>query len=387
MEQLQNNGVLELVRYMTQQNVSTLTETVQSSRNEPSEFQKELEQQTKTAQRETAQAAEQPKAEQAEQKAEAPVKEEENAKQTLETEQAVMQQLIAAGVVNITPVNETATVQEAPVELAVEATVNTVQAEPEGVVAAQTAMTAEQPTVVQQEQVNAPQTEQSGQPVETEVQGPVTVQERQPQAELQPRQDGGQQGPEFTAKTETAPQTVERDEVEVTNAAEGAQPLFEQVDEIPVKVGETDAPQPATQTTNVEEQVEVKLTEALEQGESKLEIQLTPEYLGTIKVELTRSADGTLHIVLNAENGQTGSLLEKHSANLQNLLMANGQERVQVEVQNTQENQQHPQQDLADGRNGNQQNGQQQSRREPQDAQDFLQQLRLGLIPADEEES
>ena len=43
MEQLQSSGILELVHYVTQQSVSTLTETVQSSGNEPSEFQKELE--------------------------------------------------------------------------------------------------------------------------------------------------------------------------------------------------------------------------------------------------------------------------------------------------------------------------------------------------------
>lgn len=387
MEQLQNSGILELVRGMTQKNLNSLTETIRIDQRESGGFRKELEEQTKAAQSETAEQTEGSKS--AENTAETGKKGKltsEDAEETLETEQAVMQQLIAAGVVNFAPMANKVVPREETVVTAVD-----VNARAELIAAAKEADSIRLPeqgttqpgqeAVVQTNDVPAAESETVN-PAETLVQTETVP--------VETRQSETQQNETRFSNTETAPQTAEKEKFEVTDVAEGAQPVFESVNEIPVKVGETTELRQTAETADVEEQVEVKISGALEQGESKVEIRLTPEYLGTVKVELTRSEDGTLHIVLNAENSQTSSLLEKHSGNLQNLLMASGQERVQVEVQNTQESQQHQQQDLADGRNGNQQGGQQenqqQSRRNTQDSQVFLQQLRLGLIPLDDEE-
>lgn len=384
MEQLQSSGILELVHYMTQQSVSNLTGAVSSSGNEPSEFQKELEEQTKAVKGEVAEIAQQPKPKKAEENAEPSAEESESVKQTLEAELTVMQQLIASGVVNMVPVSEDAIPQEVGVVAAAEVAEVNVTTAPAMVSEAMTmpAEEAKQPNVAEQMPA-APNAEQSEQPVET-VQEQTVVQEKMPQAELSSEQGEMQQDTQFTAKTDDAPRGVEQDEIKVTDAAEADQTLFGEVKEIPVKVGETQAPKQTERPASVEEQVETKLSAALMKGESKVEIQLTPDYLGTIKVELTRSEDGTLNIVLSTENSQTGTLLEKHSSNLQNLLMAGGQERVQIEVHTAQEHRQNPEQDLADGHNGGQHQERHQERREEQTQQDFLQQLRLGLIPMEE---
>lgn len=385
MEQLQNNGILELVYTAARQNISALTESIRCNGNEPSEFQKQFKQQTKAAESTTIQ---EPK-EKVEQSTENPVEDSESAQRTLENEQVVVQHLIAAGVVNITTVDEMAQSQEATVELTVGLNVEQNTAITAGVNVEATSMqmaeTPMQETMQQEQGSTMLVGNTSEQPTEA-AQETIVVTE-QTQLENQSEQPGLQNS-DAMARTDAASKTVKEENFKVTDAAEGTQQVFENVQEIPVKVGETTTLKQIAETASVEEQVEVKLSQALEQGVGKVEIQLTPGHLGTVTVELTRTVDGTLSIVLSAENSQTGSLLEKHSSNLQNLLMAGGQERVQIEVHNTQESQQHQQQqDFAEGRNGNQHQQQEQSRREPRDAQDFLQQLRLGLIPMDSEAS
>ena len=92
-----------------------------------------------------------------------------------------------------------------------------------------------------------------------------------------------------------------------------------------------------------------------------------------------------LHVALRAENSQTQTLLEKDATGLQALLMRNTQQEVQVEVSPQQESQR---QDFEDGRqHGQQQDPQQQKQEQKRNGLDFLQQLRLGLIPLDGEAS
>lgn len=418
MEQVQNNGMQELLRTMTQKTLNNLTETVGTKQNEPSEFQKTLERQNQAAQKENLMQAEESKpAENTEQTQKETGTVSEDEKQTLEIEQTVLQQLIAAGIMNFTPVEQDTIPVESMLEdvqiTALAAALPDTAAETaETAEAAETAETAESvpsEAIAQPEQnTEVPQVQTmpaSPEKAETGRKGIVipTVETAeqsehvqsgeasQSQQTLEPVQTEQLvlQTEEPAENPEARPQTEKQEEFLITETGEGAQPVFGQVDEIPVKVGETAAPEGTAQPEPVEKQVEVKIFEALEQGESKVELQLTPEHLGTVKVELTRSADGSLHIVLHAENSQTGSLLEKHSTHLQSLLMTNGQERVQVEVQNAQENQQNQQhqQNFADGHSGNQHSGQQHrhSHRDEHGGQDFLQQLRLGLIPADEE--
>lgn len=189
---------------------------------------------------------------------------------------------------------------------------------------------------------------------------------------------------------EAQPQAKDGDgEVELLEVEQAPQRVFHDVEAAPVKVGEVyDARQ--TDEADVVKQVDTRISQALQDGESLVRIQLTPENLGSVTVEISQSADGILHVALNARSGETRSLLERHAGDLQGLLSSRGQQDVQVEVQRQSESQQNQNQQHQnyDGRNGHAQDGQErrQSRREHTSSQDFMQQLRLGLIPMDGED-
>ena len=95
------------------------------------------------------------------------------------------------------------------------------------------------------------------------------------------------------------------------------------------------------------------------------------------------SDEGALHVILHAESTRTQNLLEKDMASLQSLLGRETQQEVKVELPRQQEA---PRQSFDDGRqNGGQQHHQQEQRQSSRHSgQDFLHQLRLGLIPAEE---
>lgn len=176
----------------------------------------------------------------------------------------------------------------------------------------------------------------------------------------------------------------EGEKVEVTDVSVGAKPVFHDVEAAPIKVGEAPAAEQGD-TPDVGRQLSAPLVNALEQGDSRVTVQLNPENLGSVEIEITQSANGVLHVALTAANSETRGLLEKHAANLQAMLGSRGQEVVQVEVQRQEESQQ-GQNHSYDGHNGNpnqQQQQEQRRQRQSQNGGDFLQQLRLGLIPLD----
>lgn len=173
--------------------------------------------------------------------------------------------------------------------------------------------------------------------------------------------------------------------MEVIDARQAPQPLFHDVKAAPVKVGEVyDVPK--TEEPDVVRQVDAGLAQALEKGESLVRIQLSPENLGSITVEITRSTEGVIHVALSAHSGETRNLLERHVGELQGLLSNRTQQSVEVNVQRQQESQQN-QNHSYDGHNGHAQDGGQRrrQRQEQTGGQDFIQQLRLGLIPMDSE--
>lgn len=178
------------------------------------------------------------------------------------------------------------------------------------------------------------------------------------------------------------------DLMEFTAGQQAPQRIFQDVKAVPVKVGEVyDAQQ--DEAPGVAQQIDAQLAQALEQGESLVRVRLTPENLGEVMVEISQSADGILRIALSARSLDTRSLLERHAGDLQGLLSSRTQQTVEVEVQRGQESQQNQQrQQSYEGHNGHAQDGREQqrrSRREHAGSQDFMQQLRLGLIPAGEE--
>ena len=175
-----------------------------------------------------------------------------------------------------------------------------------------------------------------------------------------------------------APDTEESPEFQ---GMETEAPVFEDVKAVPVKVGE--APKAAETQEPVEKQIGPKLAEALQNGETRVEIQLTPENLGKVTVEMTWSRDGGLVVQLHAENRETQNLLSKNTAGLEQLLGREAQQEVRVEVPRQEESQR---QDLYEQQQEHQQRRQQEQRRKQETGgEDFLQQLRLGLIPLDGE--
>lgn len=161
------------------------------------------------------------------------------------------------------------------------------------------------------------------------------------------------------------------------------QSLFQELRAVPIKVGETSAAQRSEQLKGMEKQLLGPLSKAIERGDTKVEIRLKPAYLGTVKVELTRGADGSLQVLLSAENPRTQALLDKHAADLQSTLFDQTQEPVRVEVRQPEETQRGNDYQQ-DGRQGGRQQ-ERQHREQSQDGRDFLQQLRLGLLPLDAE--
>ena len=215
----------------------------------------------------------------------------------------------------------------------------------------------------------------------------IPVQQSQEGAEMQLNTQTGEQQTEGKANLETVLQNEGDSTVDVKVQevpVEADQSVFGQVESVPVKVGDVAQPQQTVNTQDVETQLKDGLTQALRNGGTKVEIQLNPVELGNVKIEVTRSAEGALYVVLTAEHTQTQSLLERHAAGLQSLLMgSSGTENVQVQVNRHQEGQQAENQNY-DGSSGNGREDQQQRehrRQQPSDSADFLQQLRLGLVP------
>ena len=215
----------------------------------------------------------------------------------------------------------------------------------------------------------------------------IPVQQPQEGAEMQLNTQTGEQQTEGKANLETVLQNEGDSTVDVKVQevpVEADQSVFGQVESVPVKVGDVAQPQQTENTQDVETQLKDGLTQALRNGGTKVEIQLNPVELGNVKIEVTRSAEGALYVVLTAEHTQTQSLLERHAAGLQSLLMgSSGTENVQVQVNRHQEGQQAENQNY-DGSSGNGREDQQQRehrRQQPSDSADFLQQLPLGVVP------
>lgn len=196
---------------------------------------------------------------------------------------------------------------------------------------------------------------------------------------------------EVQTKPQTQPQTEFEDggddqQVEVTDVEQAPQRIFHDVQAAPVKVGEAEN-LPQADEADVVKQVENQIVQAVQQGESTVSVRLNPENLGEVTVQVSMKSDGALAVSISARSDDTRALLERHATNLQELLSSRVRETVEVNVQRQQESQQsqHQQQNY-DGHNGHAQDGRQERRRQQHsNPQDFMQQLRLGLIPTDGE--
>lgn len=185
-----------------------------------------------------------------------------------------------------------------------------------------------------------------------------------------------------TGETATGQKMVEVDQqddqpVVVTNQE---QTLFRDVETVPVKVGDA-TPTVDVNAPDMEKQLANTIQANLNKVGDKVQIQLQPENLGHITIELVQHG-GKMGLVIFADNAKTTSLLAQHAGNLGALLEDRTGQTVHVQVQ-----QQEPEQPQYDGHNqqNRQQQEQQQSRPQQSKAEQdsFLGQLRLGLYQLD----
>ncbi len=166
-----------------------------------------------------------------------------------------------------------------------------------------------------------------------------------------------------------------KQEMEVLNSETAPeQPVFRNVDAMPVRVGDSTVLD--TETPNFDTNLSQTVQQALDQGTQKIQIQLKPENLGNIVVEMTQDSNGMLHVVLHADNDRAARFLQDHSGALSDLLQSSRSGQVQVEVPSQQSNQeswQPPDQQNSGGQHRQRQNSR-------QNTEDFLNQLRLGLL-------
>ncbi|MGI5962434.1 MAG: flagellar hook-length control protein FliK [Lawsonibacter sp.] len=163
--------------------------------------------------------------------------------------------------------------------------------------------------------------------------------------------------------------------VELSAGAEQA--LFPDQEFVPQRVGDT--PVLDTQSDGFEGKLAGQIQKAVEQGEQRIQLQLTPEHLGRVVVEMSRSPEGVLHVVFHAENEQALKVLSEHSNALSYMLQGGQQSEVRVEVHSSQSDEQPWQQPDQEGGQRQGERQQQEQRRHSQDSEVFLQQLRLGL--------
>lgn len=190
------------------------------------------------------------------------------------------------------------------------------------------------------------------------------------------------QGQNLIKGTSTQPSTAQAQQEldgEIRTLSDAtAKPLFQQMEHTPVKVGET--PVANAEAPHFEEALAKPIQKALGEGAQTVEIKLAPAHLGSVTVSLTQNQDGTLQVVLLTMTDKTARLLSEHSGGLMQLLRAGPHSSVQIEIQQSDQGQQQGQENR---QNQGQRDPQQERRQQEQQhgSDNFLQQLRLGLLP------
>ena len=195
-------------------------------------------------------------------------------------------------------------------------------------------------------------------------------------------QSEGESGSEGRPASENGKDVRSNDyEVLVSQSGTADRPVFRESAAMPQRVG--DAQVLDTQSGELEGKLTSMMTASLEDGGQRLEIKLAPEHLGNVVVEMSRTPEGVLHVVLHTESEQAAKLLTEHADTLGMMLQSGQQGEVRIEVQRPDQGEQPWQQpDQNGGQNGQEGRQQQEQRRQHTDPEVFLQQLRLGLITA-----
>lgn len=242
----------------------------------------------------------------------------------------------------------------------------------------------------------APQEELPQQAAETvEVKEPVQQQQQAPRqeetkAEVQTEETGVQEADKPEASVRRVQQDAKpKDEEPEVEVEQQSQPVFRDVKAAPVKVGDTHLvhledeplePQNSQQLAGV-------LSHAMQEGADMVLIRLNPASLGSVTIELSRSAAGELTIVMNPDSVRAANILNAHTENLVASLIERGENVVNVQVNMPENTENAGMMMNPDGHNSqnpededDEKKKKQQPRTEGVNAADFLSQLRLGLV-------
>lgn len=240
------------------------------------------------------------------------------------------------------------------------------------VVADITSQAAQQPAQVQTAQQPAEQLLADAASVQTAIK-PVQTLNTENQTNMPELMQSGNQNAEAS-----------EDSLDVTVTAqkgfEAETPLFREVSAVPVQVGEAEAQQTKADVPVVDQLLN-KLENAARDGQKLIELELEPRSLGKVHIEMLMQKDGTLQVLLRAEKPSTQILLERDAADLQGLLARSTQQDVRVETPQQQQNAHLNYDEQQNNGENRQQNNQ--HNRHANDGEDFLQQLRLGLLSDD----
>lgn len=181
------------------------------------------------------------------------------------------------------------------------------------------------------------------------------------------------------AKTQFKGEELPQDlEVQTQNS----QPLFRQDSPTPVKVAENYEPVELEEST-AGEQLSARVTDALEQGLPKVELQLSPASLGNLTVEISKDVNGQLNIVFRPETARAAALLSNTSFHFghQN---ADGSydlaKQAVVMIVHPEEPKDANQFLNPDGQNRQRHQQEQREKKRKGASEEFLHQLRLGLV-------
>ena len=178
---------------------------------------------------------------------------------------------------------------------------------------------------------------------------------------------------------------------EGNEAPVGDAPVFGYMDASPFRVGASETVEKPVDLTAADaaEELGARIESLLtnEAGDTKVELTLSPANLGKLTLEITRGADGSLHLQLLASTEKAAVLLEKNASALQSILAAKERPQTTVEVRIEEHAQQflNPDGQRRDQNGANQQQQQQQrgSQRDALRVEDFMSRLRLGLVELD----
>ena len=185
-------------------------------------------------------------------------------------------------------------------------------------------------------------------------------------------------------------QAEKTEETVVVENVEVETPVFGYMKAEPVKVASVQETPVELEAPDGMEQLRGRIEEFLTdaEGNSYVELTLSPPELGKITVSLVQMTDGALHVQLSATTARAAELLERNTGGLQQLLASQSRPEVKVETVETTPPPYifiNPNEDNGQNQRNRQQNQQKRdgNQRGEHEDMDFIQQLRLGLVGID----